>query len=280
MDWQVTIDDDLFYYQLPGVIDDEVVAPESIKVKIVEIPETPPEKWDEWIYSLFRKSNNNPNFIDTHGVPLLFHAINLGTTASARILLEAGANANFVSWQGTSPWLLAVKSGDMQKIRLLEQFNADISIQDNCGNNALHFIAMQGKSRLFHYLLHHDPVKSALAVNRWGDSLLHLTVAWNHLLSTRICLTHTDIPINARNRAGETAFLKALKCGHFQIARVLMLAGADIDLPDNSGITPMKAACAFIMKRNDEGHLAEILPGAESISDIRTLLDCIAKQDA
>ena len=244
MDWQVTIDDDLFYYQLPGVIDDEVVAPESIKVKIVEIPETPPEKWDEWIYSLFRKSNNNPNFIDTHGVPLLFHAINLGTTASARILLEAGANANFVSWQGTSPWLLAVKSGDMQKIRLLEQFNADISIQDNCGNNALHFIAMQGKSRLFHYLLHHDPVKSALAVNRWGDSLLHLTAAWNHLLQTRICLTHTDIPINARNRAGETAFLKALKCGHFQIARVLMLAGADIDLPDNSGITPMKAARA------------------------------------
>lgn len=62
----------------------------------------------------------------------------------------------------------------MQKIRLLEQFNADISIQD-----ALHFIAMQGKSRLFHYLLHHDPVKSALAVNRWGDSLLHLTAAWN-----------------------------------------------------------------------------------------------------
>ena len=38
MDWQVTIDDDLFYYQLPGVIDDEVVDPESIKIKIVEIP--------------------------------------------------------------------------------------------------------------------------------------------------------------------------------------------------------------------------------------------------
>ena len=50
---------------------------------------------------------------------------------------EAGANANFVSWQGTSPWLLAVKSGDMQKIRLLEQFNADISIQDNCGKHML-----------------------------------------------------------------------------------------------------------------------------------------------
>ena len=166
MDWQVTIDDDLFYYQLPGVIDDEVVDPESIKVKIVEIPETPPEEWDEWIYSLFRQNNNNPDFIDTHGVPLLFHAINLGTAASVRILLEAGANVNFVSWQGTSPWLLAVKSGDMQKIRLLEQFNADISIQDNCGNNALHFIAMQGESRLFHYLLHHDTVKSAIAVNR------------------------------------------------------------------------------------------------------------------
>lgn len=41
MDWQVTIDDHLFYYQLPGVIDDEAVAPESIKVKIVEIPEPP-----------------------------------------------------------------------------------------------------------------------------------------------------------------------------------------------------------------------------------------------
>ena len=110
--------------------------------------------------------------------------------------------------------------------------------------------------------------------------MLHLTAAWNHLLQTRICLTHTDIPINARNRAGETAFLKALKCGHFQVARILMLAGADIDLPDNSGITPMKAARAFIMKRNDKGRLVEILPEVKSISDIRTLLDYITKQNA
>ena len=130
MDWQVTIDDDLFYYQLPGVIDDEVVDPESIKVKIVEIPETPPEKWDEWIYSLFRQNNNNPDFIDTHGVPLLFHAINLGTAASVRILLEAGANVNFVSWQGTSPWLLAVKSGDI--LVILEAMKMENEILAPC----------------------------------------------------------------------------------------------------------------------------------------------------
>ena len=110
--------------------------------------------------------------------------------------------------------------------------------------------------------------------------MLHLTAAWNHLLSTRICLTHTDIPINARNLAGETAFLKTIKCGHFQIARILMLAGADINLPDNNGITPLNAARAFIVKRSDKGRLVEILPEAKSISDIRTLLDCIAKQDA
>lgn len=204
-----------------------------------------PLEWDEKIVDLFQKHGRNPNFANQYGVPLLFHAINFGTTQSMRMLLEAGADVNFVSWQGYSPWFLAVDSREMAKIHLLEEFHADQTVQNHLGHNALHLIAMRGDVRLFHYLIHHMPESASLAVNRWGDTLLHLTASSRHPLQTRICLTHTAIPIDARNQKGETAFLRSLKDGDLSSAHLIMNAGSDIHIPDHNGLFPLNAAFRF-----------------------------------
>lgn len=204
-----------------------------------------PLEWDEKIVELFQKHGRNPNFADKYGVPLLFHAINFGTTHSMRKLLEAGADVNCVSWQGYSPWFLAVDSREMAKIHLLEEFHADQTIQNHLGHNALHLVAMRGDVRLFHYLIHHTPESAILAVNRRGDTLLLLTASSRHPLQTRTCLTHTEIPIDARNQKGETAFLRSLKDGDLSSARLIMNAGGNIHIPDHNGLFPLNAAFRF-----------------------------------
>ena len=213
--------------------------------KTLESHTITPLEWDEKIKDMFRENANNPDFVNEYGVPLLFHAINFGTTTSMRMLLEAGADMNFVSWQGYSPWFLAVDSREMAKIHLLEEFHADQTIQNHLGHNALHLVAMRGDVRLFHYLIHHAPKSAILATNRWGNTLLHLAASSRHPLLTRICLTHTEIPLDTRNQRGETAFLKALKDGDLSSARLIMNAGANIHIPDHNGLFPLNAAFRF-----------------------------------
>lgn len=210
-----------------------------------------PTEWDEQIRTSFETGGNDPNTENEYGVPLLFHAINFGTVEVMRILLNAGADVNFVSWQGHSPWFLAVESRDMGKIRMLEKFHADPSIQNNLGHSALHLTAMRGDVRLFHYLIHHASATSQLAVNHWGNSLLHLTASWHRHLLTRICLTHTQIPVDLQNYDGETALLKAVKSGEIAIARLIMNAGGDINMADKNGFHPLTASLRYI-KINDE----------------------------
>lgn len=72
-------------------------------------------EWDERIRAMFEASGNDPDAKNEYGVPLLFHAINFGSVEVMKMLLNEGADVNFVSWQGRSPWFLAVESGDMEK---------------------------------------------------------------------------------------------------------------------------------------------------------------------
>lgn len=193
----------------------------------------------------------DPDQPDSFGVVPLFHAINFGTLESLEMLLAAGADVNHSCWQKQSPWFLAVKSRDMAKIHLLEKYHADQTIQNKHGDNALHLLAMRGDLRLFHYMIHHSPEQAILAVNSRGNTLLHLTASWNNQLLTRICLTHTSIPIDAVNTEGETAFLKAIKSANIAIARILRNAGCNIKHVDNSGLNSLSAAIRYMKADSD-----------------------------
>ncbi len=57
----------------------------------------------------------------------LHHAVETGKHAIARMLLEAGANANLTVKSGYAPLHLAVENGDEEMIRLLVEYGADLN---------------------------------------------------------------------------------------------------------------------------------------------------------
>ncbi len=191
-------------------------------------------------------AGEDANAPDQNGVVPLFHAIRFGNVEMVRLLLEAGAEVNYTNWQGQSPWLIAVESKDRRKIKLLKQNHADMTIQNYLGHNALHLTAMRGDLRLFHELVHGSPEVAILAVNRWGDTIMHLAVSWHHFHAVKICLTHTKLDPDARNADGESAFLKALKGGDLKIAGLLLHHGCDFDLADLRHFHPLVAAMKYL----------------------------------
>lgn len=78
-----------------------------------------------------------------------------------------------------------------------------------------------------------------------GDTLLHLAAmeGQTERLCTLLCYTpHPDL-LDIKNDLGQTALHLAALCGRNEEARLLMVAGATVDVRDSTGSTPLHVAC-------------------------------------
>ncbi len=101
---------------------------------------------------------------------------------------------------------IVTKRGDLGWLGLLYQKGANLNLKDRDGNTPL----------------------ILASISRWGDGI-----------ST---LLRLKAQVNAQNRLGETALLKAVQARALDIAKLLIEAGANPDIADNSGISARMAA--------------------------------------
>lgn len=105
---------------------------------------------------------------------------------------------------------IVTKRGDLGWVGLMVQKGANINLKDNQGNTPL--------------------ILATIA--RWGDGIS---------LFIRL-----KAQVNAQNRLGESALLKAVQNRDSISAKTLLDAGANPDMADNSGVTPRSAAEADV----------------------------------
>lgn len=142
--------------------------------------------------------------------PLLLATAN-DRLEAARVLIEGGANVNLQNWQLDSPYLLAGAQGRLEILRLTLKHGADLKSTNRYGGTALIPACERG---------HVEVVKT----------LLEAGVDPNHV-----------------NRLGWTGLLEAILLSdggprHQAIVRLLIDGGADVDLADGKGVTPLQHA--------------------------------------
>ncbi len=150
---------------------------------------------------------------DGQGRTALLLAVDSGQTQVARILLDAGASPNVQAANQDTPWLLAGASGRTEILHAMMPRGPDLTIRNRYGGNALIPACERG---------HVD------------------TVAF---------LLTTPVPVDHINRLGWTCLLEIVLLGdggprHQQIARMVLDAGADPNLADGEGVTPLAHAVA------------------------------------
>lgn len=174
----------------------------------------------------------------------LLKAAERNDAAMVRQLLQNGASIYAHDGKGQTALLLAVDRNHVESAKLLIEAGADVNAQDRQLDSPLLLAGARGYLEIVKLILVAKP--DFTIYNRFGGTALIPACERGHVEVVKELL-QTDVDINHVNRLGWTALLEAIILSdggprHQEIVRMLMKAGADMNLPDGDGITPLQHA--------------------------------------
>ena len=161
-------------------------------------------------------------------------------------LNESTASLYSVNAFGWNALHIAVLRGaPLSVINALISIHMDGSVLDVHGRNALHLAARRGAVDIVTALCTNP---RAYRGDDDGSTPLHLAVQNNHLSTVCTLLPYSNV--NHQTFNGITAIHSAASLGYFEIIKVLLQDGADIELTCQRGWTPVMAACCVNCTRS------------------------------
>lgn len=171
--------------------------------------------------------------------PLHWAAIN-AQLATCRYLIEQGAEVDAVGGDlQATPLQWAARNGYLYVVHLLISNNADPTIADSQGYNALHLVTHSSSVMPLLYLLH-QPV-NVDSRDLQGHTPLMWAAYQGDALSVDLLLKHGANP-NLKDDVGLSPLHWAAVRGNRVILRRLIEMGADIHAKDTEGRTPRDMA--------------------------------------
>ena len=178
----------------------------------------------------------NPNIQDEHGDSILHTVIALNSPIEVlEILLESGSDVNLRNIEGKTPLYIAVEKVRIEYIPLLLSYNSNIFALDNNAIGPFERALMEFPSMVIPMI---SP-ETVLQNDSTGNTLLHMAVraGADTVIISRI-LSH-DAPIEARNMAGDTPMILAVRHNRREAGELLLSRGANIFTVNSRGESPL-----------------------------------------
>jgi uncharacterized protein len=175
----------------------------------------------------------------------LVEAAARGDARQVADLLERGADVDERDASGRTAVTAAVYAGSTPTVRLLVDAGANVDLQDDSRANAFLALGETGNVSVLDEVLRGDP--DVGLTNRFGGTALIPAAHRGHVEMVRALLARTEVDVDHVNDPGWTALLEAVILGdggpaHTEIVRMLLEAGADRDIADREGVTPLEHA--------------------------------------
>jgi uncharacterized protein len=199
------------------------------------------------------------NAANRYGVTALYLASVNGSAAAIDRLLRAGADANAATPEGETALMTAARTGKVEAVRVLLARGARVDARETWrGQTALMWAAAQNHPDVVRELLARGAdVNARSAVQNWerqtteeprekwlppgGLTPLLFAARQGSLESLRV-LVEAGADVNVADPAGISATLSAVINGHYDAAALLLEKGADPNLADSDGRTALYAA--------------------------------------
>ena len=193
--------------------------------------------------------------------PQLLQAARVGDADEVRDLLDRGAEVESRDPAGVTPLVAAAYGNHLEAARLLVDAGADVNAKDETQQSAYLIATSEvgDDPRLLELTLEHGAQVNAKDSYN-GTGLIRAAERGYAEIVGR--LLETSIEVDHVNRLGWTALLEAIILGqggieHTEVVRKLVAAGADVNLADGGGVTPLAHA-----RRQGFPAIAEILERA------------------
>lgn len=177
----------------------------------------------------------------------LIQAAEAGDVSAVLSLLQAGAQINATDERGRTAVMAATHTNRVEAVRALIEAGADINIRDNLLDNPFLYASAEGLYEIVKLTI--EAGADTRLTNRFGGTALIPACERGHVEIVRELLTRTDVDVNHVNDLGWTALLEAIILSdggprHQEIVQLLMDHGANINIPDGNGVTPLQHARA------------------------------------
>ncbi len=195
------------------------------------------------LVSLLVHAKADVNAADPHGITPLALACANANVAILRALIGAGANPDLTDDAGTTPLMVAVRRPQAESVRLLLDAGAQVDARDHGPEQTALMIAVRENNAAAVRLLldHGADVNAAVRVGKTPPRRPPGAGGGSHGLG----IVRSGWPERGYQEAtpgGMTPLLYAARDGRTEIARMLMAAGAKVNLADANKITPLLMA--------------------------------------
>lgn len=173
----------------------------------------------------------------------LIAAAERGDLAEVRALLDHGAHIEARDQLGRTALLAATHGNRIAVARLLIAKGADVNAKDALKDTPFLYAGAEGRVEILKFTLARANFKDT---NRYGGTALIPAAHHGHVEAVRVLLG-TAIDKDHVNNLGWTAMLEAVILGdggkaHTEIVRLLVAAGANANIADREGVTPLAHA--------------------------------------
>lgn len=174
----------------------------------------------------------------------LHTAATQGDTTVIQQLLVNGADIEARDVQGRTALLRATRANQVGAATLLIEAGADVNAKDNIADSPYLYAGAQGFNDILLLTLAHGA--DLQSTNRYGGTALIPAAEKGHPETVKILLD-AGVAVDHINRLGWTALLEAIVLSrggpvHQQIVDTLIQGGADVNLADGKGVTPLQHA--------------------------------------
>lgn len=164
---------------------------------------------------------------------------------AVKAALDNGVEVNTRDKKGRSLLLIATIEKHTEMARLLVSYKADVNLQDDQQDSPFLYAGASGQTELVRLFL--DNGARFDVFNRYKGTALIPACERGHVETVRTLVKVNNFPVNHVNWLGWTALMEAVILGdgtkkYQEIVQILKDNGADINIPDHSGKTPLQHA--------------------------------------